>query len=154
MPKTYFEMAPDQGKTTIYVTWRDKRGEQAEVFPINFDPNAALAGEQKATLEQFWTNWIALREFQGMKVYFTHLITYRCAIKEVRYGYNGGAADKVFKLPDCDPADPHSVPGQGVHECAGEDSFDVGATHLCGRKPVGAQDIQRAEIAAAVPFSC
>ena len=76
MPKTYFEMPPDQGKTTIYVTWRDKRGEQAEVFPINFDPNAALAGEQKATLEQFWTSWIALREFQGMKVYFTHLITF------------------------------------------------------------------------------
>src|SRR5262245_32496365 len=25
MPKTSFEMAPDQGKTTIYVTWRDKR---------------------------------------------------------------------------------------------------------------------------------
>jgi hypothetical protein len=69
MPKTYFEMPPDQGKTTIYVTWRDRRGEQAEVFPINFDPTGALAGEQKATLEQFWTSWIAFREFQGMKVY-------------------------------------------------------------------------------------
>ena len=30
MPKTFFEMAPT-GKTTIYVTWRDKRGEQADV---------------------------------------------------------------------------------------------------------------------------
>lgn len=29
---------PDQGKTTIYVTWRDKRGEQADIVPINFDP--------------------------------------------------------------------------------------------------------------------
>jgi hypothetical protein len=110
MPKTYFEMPPDQGKITIYVTWRDKRGEQAELFPINFDPTAALAGEQKSLLEQFWTSWIAFREFQGMKVYFTHLITYRCAIKEVRYGYNDGPADKVFTLPPCDPADPHSVP--------------------------------------------
>jgi hypothetical protein len=110
MPKTNFEMPPDQGKTTIYVTWRDKRGEQAEVFPINFDPTGALAGEQKSLLEQFWTSWIAFREFQGMKVYFTHLITYRCAIKEVRYGYNDGPADKVFTLPPCDPADPHSVP--------------------------------------------
>jgi hypothetical protein len=110
LPKTYFEMPPDQGKTTIYVTWRDRRGEQAEIFPIAFDPNAALSGEQKATLEQFWTSWIAFREFQGMKVYFTHLITYRCAINEVRYGYNGAAPDKVFTLPPCDPADPHSVP--------------------------------------------
>ncbi len=110
MPKTYFEMPPDQGKTTIYVTWRDKRGEQADVFPINFDPNAALAGEEKTTLEQFWTSWIAFREFQGLKVYFTQLITYRCAIHEVRYGLDGAPADKVFKLPACDPADPHSVP--------------------------------------------
>lgn len=110
MPKTYFEMPPDQGKTTIYVTWRDKRGEQADVFPINFDPTGALAGEQKSLLEQFWTSWIAFREFQGMKVYFTQLITYRCGIKQVRYGYNDGAVDKVFELPPCDPADPNSVP--------------------------------------------
>ena len=66
MPKTYFEMAPDQGKTTIYVTWRDKRGEQADIVPINFDPTAALADEQKKMLEQFWTSWIAFRDFNGM----------------------------------------------------------------------------------------
>ena len=68
MPKTYFEMAPDQGKTTIYVTWRDKRGEQADVVPINFDPTAALTEEQKKLLEQFWTSWIAFREWPGMTV--------------------------------------------------------------------------------------
>ena len=48
MPKTYFEMAPDQGKTTIYVTWRDKRGEQADVVPINFDPTCACRGAEEA----------------------------------------------------------------------------------------------------------
>jgi hypothetical protein len=114
MPKTYFEMAPDQGKTTIYVTWRDKRGEQADIVPINFDPTAALAGEQKKLLEQFWTSWIAFREWQGMTVYFTHLVTYRCAIKDVRYGFGDGPVDKVFKLPPCDAADPHSVPDGGT----------------------------------------
>ena len=115
-----FEMAPDQGKTTIYVTWRDKRGEQADVVrinfdptaalaeeqkklleqadvvPINFDPTAALTEEQKKLLEQFWTSLIAFREWQGMTVYFTHLVTYRCAIKEVRYGFGDGPVDKVF----------------------------------------------------------
>jgi hypothetical protein len=110
MPKTSFEMAPDQGKTTIYVTWRDKRGEQADIVPINFDPTAALADEQKKILEQFWTSWIAFREWQGMTVYFTHLVTYRCAIKEVHYGLGVQPVDKIFKLPPCDPADPNSVP--------------------------------------------
>ncbi len=114
MPKTSFEIPPDQGKTTIYVTWRDKRGEQADVFPINFDPTGALAGEQKSLLEQFWTSWIAFRDFNGRLVYFTQLITYRCAIREVRYGFNGADADKVFKLPPCDPSDPHSVPGNAT----------------------------------------
>lgn len=110
MPKTSFEMPPDQGKTTIYVTWRDKRGEQAELVPINFDPNSALADEQKKILEQFWTSWIAFRDYNGRLVYFSQLITYRCAIAEVRYGFGDGPADKVFKLPPCDPSDPNSVP--------------------------------------------
>jgi hypothetical protein len=110
MPKTSFEMAPDQGKTAIYVTWRDKRGEQADVVPINFDPTAALAEEQKKILDQFWTSWIAFRQWQGLTVYFTQLVTYRCAIKEVRYGFGDGPVDKVFKLPPCDPADPNAVP--------------------------------------------
>jgi hypothetical protein len=111
MPKTTFEMPPDQGKTTIYVTWRDKRGEQADVFPINFDPTGALASEQKKLLEQFWTSWIAFRDWQGsMLVYFSQLLTYRCAIKEVRYGLGEDAPEKVFALPPCAAADPHSVP--------------------------------------------
>jgi hypothetical protein len=110
MPKTAFEMPPDQGQAMIYVAWRDKRGEQADIFPIKFDPEDALAREQKSILEQFRTSWIAFREWQGMKVYFTQLITYRRGIKDVRYGFDGGAPDKVFKLPPCDPSDPHSVP--------------------------------------------
>jgi hypothetical protein len=27
----------------------------------------------------------------------------------VRYGFDGAPPDKVFELPACDPADPHSV---------------------------------------------
>ncbi|MGH6824861.1 caspase family protein [Methyloceanibacter sp.] len=110
MPKTSFEMAPDQGKTTIYVTWRDRRGEQADIVPINFDPTSALADEHKKILEQFWTSWIAFREWQGMTVYFTQLVSYRCAIKQVRYSFGDQPVDKIFKLPPCDPTDPNAVP--------------------------------------------
>jgi len=45
-----------------------------------------------------------------MLVYFTQLVTYRCAIKEVRYGLGDGPVDKVFKLPPCDPTDPNGTP--------------------------------------------
>jgi Caspase domain len=111
MPKTHFELPPDQGKTKLYFTWRDKRGEQADVVTINFDPQAALAESEKKILEELWTAWIDFRDWNGaMLVYFSHLVTYRCAIQEVHYGYNGGPVDQVYKLPPCNILDPNSLP--------------------------------------------
>ncbi len=108
MPKTFFELPPDQGETTFHVTWRDKRGEEAGVFPVEFDPMSALLSGQIGILNMTTTSWVALLE-NGL-TYFTHLISYRCAIDEVRYGYNGGPLNRTWKLPECDPDDPHAVP--------------------------------------------
>ena len=110
MPKTNFVLPGDHPPATIYVTWRDKRGEQADVFPIAFNPNAALAEGQRKILEQLWTAWIAFREYNGLHVYFTHLISYRCGIKQVRYSVGDTSPDKIWKLPPCDPGNPHAVP--------------------------------------------
>ncbi|NNF76477.1 MAG: caspase family protein [Rhizobiales bacterium] len=110
MPKTNFVLPGDHPPATIYVTWRDKRGEQADVFPIAFNPNAALAEGQRKILEQLWTAWIAFREYNGLQVYFTHLISYRCGIKQVRYSVGDTAPDKIWELPPCDPGNPHAVP--------------------------------------------
>ena len=30
------------------------------------------------------TSWLSFREFNGLLVYYTHLVLYRCAIREVR----------------------------------------------------------------------
>ncbi len=110
MPKTNFVLPGDHPPATIYVTWRDKRGEQADVFPIAFNPNAALADGQRKILEQLWTAWISFREYDGQLVYFTHLLSYRCGIKEVRYSLGDGPPDKIWPLPPCDPSNPHAVP--------------------------------------------
>ena len=108
-PKTDFALPSDHPAGTIYVTWRDKRGEQADVFPIRFNPDGALAEGQKKILEQLWTAWIAFPG-NGRKVYFTHLISYRCGIEKVLYGFNDDPADLDWPLPTCDPSNPHSVP--------------------------------------------
>ena len=110
MPKTYFSLPPDQLETTIYVTWRDPRGEQADIYPISFNPQGALIAGQKKILDEFWTSWISFREYNGLLVYFTHLISYRCAIKEVRYGINSETARDLYVIPPCDPDNPHAVP--------------------------------------------
>jgi hypothetical protein len=43
-------------------------------------------------------------------IYFTTLVTYRCAIAEVRYGLDDGAPLQRWDLLACDAKDPFGVP--------------------------------------------
>lgn len=110
MPVTWFSLPGDQPPGEIYVTWRDKRGEEAGVFPIRFDPDEALKAGQKQILDQLWTAWIAFPASNENSIYFTHLISYRCGIDKVEYAYNNSGDFREWPLPDCDPANPHVVP--------------------------------------------
>ena len=110
MPKTHFEVDGDQASTTIYVTWRDKRGEEAGIFPIRFDPDGELKSGQKSILKDTTSSWIAFRDYNGLLVYFTHLMSYRCAIKSLRYGLDGAPPDTPYALPPCDPDNPYALP--------------------------------------------
>ncbi len=56
------------------------------------------------------TSWLSFREFNGLLVYFTHLMSYRCAIREVRVGIDSAVPDRVLKMPPCDPRDPLVIP--------------------------------------------
>jgi hypothetical protein len=79
-------------------------------FPIKFDPEAALIHDQRKILDMTATSWLAFREFNGLLVYYTHLMSYRCAIREVRVGIDTSVPDKVLKMPPCDPRDPSVIP--------------------------------------------
>ena len=150
-PRPYFELPPDQGKTKLYITWRDRRGEQADIVTINFDPQPALAESEKKILEELWTAWIDFRDWNGtMLVYFSHLITYRCAIQEVRYGYNGGTIDQIYKLPPCNILDPNSVPEDAkiyMKAPAKTKLMQVQLTYLDGTQSPGAE-LQRPALSA------
>ena len=60
------------------------------------------------------TNWLSFREFNGLMVYYTHLMTYRRAIREARFGVDTAVPDKVLKMPPCDPRDPSAIPNDAV----------------------------------------
>src|SRR6266566_5075626 len=47
---------------------------------------AALIRDQRKILDMTATSWLSFREFNGLLVYYTHLMSYRCAIREVRVG--------------------------------------------------------------------
>lgn len=109
MPVTWFSMPPDQEAGNLYVTWRDKRGEEAGVFEIKFDPDAALHAEQKKILKQLWTAWIAFPDSNRGNMYFSHLLSYTCGIKRIEYAFNKSNSFKDWPVPKCNKRDPHAV---------------------------------------------
>lgn len=110
MPVTWFSLPGDHPAGTLYVTWRDKRGEEAGVFPISFDPDDSLKSGQKQILEQLWTAWVSFREYNGLLVYFSHLVSYRCGIDRIEYALDNSGRFETWPLIDCDPANPNAVP--------------------------------------------
>ena len=105
-----FELDPDQKSATIEVRAVDTDGNTAGPFPIAFDPDAELARGERRTLEMTAGSWLAFGDSNGLLVYYTHLMTYRCAIREMRIGIDSTVPKKVVPLGDCDPRHPYEIP--------------------------------------------
>jgi Caspase domain len=110
MPNPSIELPADAPAGTIQLRYVDTSGELQGPFPIKFDPEAALIRDQRKILDMTATSWLSFREFNGLLVYYTHLMSYRCAIREVRLGIDSSVPDKVLKMPPCDPRDPSVIP--------------------------------------------
>jgi hypothetical protein len=110
MPNPSIELPGDAAAATIQVRYIDASGEMQGPFPIRFDPEAALIHDQRKILDMTATSWLSFREFNGLLVYYTHLMSYRCAIREVRVGIDSAVPDKVLKMPPCNPKDPSAIP--------------------------------------------
>ena len=110
MPNPSVELAADTPAATIEVRYIDASGNMQGPFPIKFDPEAALIRDQRKILDMTATSWLSYREFNGLLVYYTHLVSYRCAIREVRIGIDTAVPDQVLKMPPCDMKDPIAIP--------------------------------------------
>jgi Caspase domain len=113
-PNPSIELAAEAPAATIQVRYVDASGELQGPFPIRFDPEAALIHDQRKILDMTATSWLSFREFNGLLVYYTQLMSYRCAIREARVGIDTAVPDKVLKMPPCDPRDPSVIPGGAV----------------------------------------
>ncbi len=110
MPNPSIELPPDQGPATIEVRYVDASGDMQGPFPIRFDPEAALIRDQRKILDMTATSWLSFRQFNGLLVYFTHLMSYRCAIREARIGIDTAVPDRVLNMPPCDLREPNEIP--------------------------------------------
>ncbi len=110
MANSAVEIPTPPGPITAEVSYRDTNGAMRGPFLLRFDPDAALVANDKAALESSPSSWSLLREYDGRKLlYFTSLISSRCAIAEVRYAFDSMAPDRVFALPPCDRNDPARI---------------------------------------------
>lgn len=111
MPNSTFEVPSDAKADIISIKYVDQRGNDVGPFEVPFDPQAALAQSNKQLLDQYWTSWIVF-DASGNRglAYYTNMLSYRCAIKQVNYGLNGAALDKQLKIPACDEKDPYAIP--------------------------------------------
>ncbi len=71
----------------------------------------AMPPEQiKQILNMTKSSWVSFRDFNGKQlIYFTHLESYTCGIKTVRYSINSDALDQTWELQPCDAQNPNVV---------------------------------------------
>jgi Caspase domain len=110
IPNPAIQLDADQKATTIYVRYVDVNGSLQGPFPIRFEPSGALEREQRKILEMTAGSWLMLREFNGLLLYYTHLVSYRCAIRQVRVGIDSTIPDRALVLPPCNEREPMAIP--------------------------------------------
>jgi hypothetical protein len=110
MPNPSFPMSSKAAAAIIQIRYETPDGSSVGPISIRFDPDQALFHEQKQILESMSTSWVEFGDSNGPLIYFTTLVTYRCAISELRYGLDSGEPLQRFDLPPCNAADPFSIP--------------------------------------------
>ena len=114
IPYPSFELPGNAKEMPVTVTYKDIHGKEQGPFYIVFNPASALVAGQKMILDRFSTGWLSYRKYNGKQlVYFTHLVSYRCALAKVEYGIDNETPQKNFPLAKCDPLNPHSVNAGG-----------------------------------------
>jgi class 3 adenylate cyclase len=110
VPNPSLELPADQARTTLYLRYEDASGRTAGPFPIAFDPQAALVASQRDVLERFPGAWVAFRADLSNLLYYTHLISNRCAIEKAEMGLDEGPLAIDLPIPPCDETNPYAIP--------------------------------------------
>ena len=110
MPVTTFPLKPSIGKTSIAVKYTDIGNEMRGPYELDFDPDQALIANQKNMLSLTKNSWLAFRDFDGkVLLYFTQLVSNRCALEDISYGLDTEATPSRFELEPCNKKDPYNV---------------------------------------------
>jgi len=91
------------GEHTIDVKYTDKNGATNGPYTLKFSTGDQQFAQAKMSLNMVSGSWLSFRDFDGkVLLYFTTLMSYRPAIKEVHYSLNSEALDLTFKFKPTD----------------------------------------------------
>lgn len=70
----------------------------------------------KQALNSTTGNWVSFRNFDGRQwLYLSHVLTWKCGLKEVRYAINSSALTERWPLPACNPQNPYALDPEAEH---------------------------------------
>jgi len=110
IPNPSIELPNDAPAATIQIRYIDPTGQMQGPFPIKFDPMAALIASDRKLLDMTSNSWIAFGGYSGPLMYYSQILTYRCAVREMRIGIDTTVPNQVVKIPPCNPKDPAAIP--------------------------------------------
>jgi hypothetical protein len=91
------------GEHTIEVKYTDKNGATNGPYTLKFSTGDQQFSQAKMSLNMVSGSWLSFRDYDGkVLLYFTTLMSYRPAIKEVHYSLNSEALDQTFKFKPTD----------------------------------------------------
>ncbi|MEO0438731.1 MAG: hypothetical protein AAF098_17685 [Pseudomonadota bacterium] len=99
-PKQFFNLPINQRDTTVEVSYLDLNDVEQGPFSFPFKGKKESADANQRILESTGTSWVSFRDFNGKRLlYFSHLMTYRGSLKEIRYGLNSGKPSRRYRFP-------------------------------------------------------
>lgn len=108
-PNPSISLPDGHPKAELEVKYVNAAGVESGVYKAAFDPNAATMEASKQILVLTKQAWVSFRDFDGkLLVYFTHLMTHRGILQEIRYGLDKPAPDTSFEFP------PYDQPGNAT----------------------------------------
>ena len=91
------------GEHTVEAKYTDRNDKTNGPYTLKFATDTEQLAQGKQILEMTKGSWLMFRDFNGkVLLYFSHLLSYRPVIKEIRYSINSEALDQTFKFKPTD----------------------------------------------------
>jgi len=106
LPRLQVTIPPFTGSRDLFVKYLDARGREHGPYALVVDAAQSLIAFAQDALEST-RPWVSFREFDGrMLAYFTHLVSFKYALKEIQYSLDNETLSKrVHFTPPRHPGD-------------------------------------------------